>query len=107
MDAEVRELVARRLQSPLKIEVVRFFVNSFSPLSTAAGISLWLGVSTEALAPPLEELARDGLLTRCGEGQAAVFSLAPAAQGSEPLSRLLDLYDDDVLRGEVLALMDH
>jgi hypothetical protein len=89
----------------LKIEVIRFFVNSFSPLSTASGISLWLGVGAEGLDPVLEELARDGLLMRSGEGEAAVFSLGPAAQGSEALSRLLDLYDDEAERGEVLLLM--
>jgi hypothetical protein len=105
MDAEVRELVARRLQSPLKIEVIDFFVNSFSPLSTQAGVSLWLGVSAETLDSALDDLVRDGLLTRCGEGEAAVFSLAPAAQDSEPLTRLLELYEDETRRQEVLSLM--
>jgi hypothetical protein len=105
MDTEVCDLVARRLQSPLKIEVVRFFVNSFSPLSTTAGISMWLGVSTETLRPLLEELTGDDLLTCSGEGEAAIFGLAPSARSYGPLTRLLDLYEDDEQRGEVLALM--
>ena len=56
MDTELRDLVARKLQTTLKIDVVRFFVNAFSPLSTAAGVSLWLGVSEETLSLAMEEL---------------------------------------------------
>jgi hypothetical protein len=105
MDPEIRDLVARKLQTTLKIDVVRFFVNAFSPLSTAAGVSLWLGTSEETLSPALEELVRDGLLTRSGEGKAAVFAVPPEVKGSEAITRLLDMYDDEMQRGEVLAAL--
>jgi hypothetical protein len=105
MDPETRELVARKLQTSLKIDVVHFFVNAFSPLCTAAGLSLWLGTSEETLGPPLEELVRDGLLTRSGDGKAAVFTVPPEVKASAAVSRLLDLYDDETERGEVLAAL--
>jgi hypothetical protein len=106
VDTEVRDLVARRLQSPVKIEVVRFFVNAFSPLSTAAGISMWLGLSEKQLSPVLVELVRDGFLARSGDGEAAVLRLCHDVRDSEALTRLLDLYDDEAQREEVLALME-
>jgi hypothetical protein len=105
MDTEIRDLVARKLQTTLKLDVVRFFVNAFSPLSTAAGISLWLGASEETLVPVLEELVRDGLLTRSGEGKAAIFGAPEEVKGSETITRLLDLYDDETQREEVLAVL--
>jgi hypothetical protein len=93
MDEELRGLLTRKLNSPLKLEAVRFFHQNFSPLSTAAGVSMWLGRSPDAMQEALDALVDDGVLARAGSGSAAIYSLTESEHTLGLVERLMD--EDD------------
>jgi hypothetical protein len=93
MDEELRALLTRKLNSPLKLEAVRFFHQRFSPLTTAAGVAMWLGRSPEALQEALDGLVEDGVLARAGAGSAAIYSLTESERTLSLIERLLDEED--------------
>jgi hypothetical protein len=93
MDEELRGLLTRKLNSPLKLEAVRFFHQNFSPLSTAAGVSMWLGRSPDAMQEALDALVDDGVLARAGSGSAAIYSLTESEHTLGLVERLMEAED--------------
>jgi hypothetical protein len=93
MDEELQDLLTRKLNTPLKREAVRFFYQGFSPMSTAAGVAMWLGSVPDGMQDALDELVEAGVLARAGAGTAAVYTLTERERTRELIERLIDEAD--------------
>ena len=78
MKPEVRDLVARCLDSPVKLDIMLFFQANPATTDTPEGVALRIYRSREEVRSALAELAEDALLNAValGRGRYLVYSLS-------------------------------
>ena len=66
----------RSLGAAVKRRLATFFRDNRFTMDTAQGLSQWIGCSAEEISVAADALVDDGILTRRGEQQFAVYSIA-------------------------------
>lgn len=74
MNDRCREAVEKIKASIIKIEIVKLFKENPYMVDNFLGLSRWLALSEELIAPELEELAALGAIGNYGDGPGAIYT---------------------------------
>ncbi len=101
LDPTIRRLLDEAINTSAKLAIVMLYAGENSLCSTARVISKRLWANLWDVAPALEEMVRDGVLTvKDGE-----YRLDPVPERQDGLRQLLAAYDEPVHRQEIMRLV--